>query len=1044
MYLLSIGDLISKGIAGVILLLDCIIYSLISSAYKIFMAVASARLLSSDAYSTIANNLYAIVGVVMLFVLAYAIIRSIMDPDQATKGELSGGKLVKSVAIAVIGLAITPTIFEYLYQAQGLFVEHDVIGKIFFRNFDSNELDLNSAGINTSADDTCQDQDTQTAKTNCYVKSIGGAVAATSIWTAFFHAAEGYEATEIKIKASDFYVQAAGYAVAGLLTAAGVIGVMAAANAWNPVGWLLAGVAVVCGIAGAISSSNSGNQVNELTGGEEFSLADAYAFSSSGNGFSIFTGFLSKYQDDGEIEYLWGVSTIVGLFALYSFVSFTIDMGVRAAKLAYYQIIAPIPIILQVLPKFKENFKKYTQSLISTFMEIFVRISVVYIVVYIICHLTDLFSSTAQLWGNQNLNFAERALAMALLIMGLIIFAQTAPKIISESLGLGGNAFGEFKGLREKLGKGGFFSAMSLGGSAFRGAQNGFNQENPDGSNPSFRQRLARSVSGMAASTARNAWNQYAPLKGHKPIDDFNGAREGIRQSVNDANAARVAREERRDAARKAREEHDKAAAELEKFERAREKANTSGVGSLTDEERDALGNVFDGSGNLDTDKLEAREKELSDKVTDAGTMVRKYRITGRVQTIIENDIDAYGRPMYDTKREEEKVKFADSMKKLNGDLRDIAYDDDKSMASALKQRYEQVKAEKVSEYRDGWDDESYHKEIRDRQASISGLSEADARSRLSSRRASMESRVATLASDRAAAQAALTAAEAGTDENAKRIARENFARIDSIHGAAASDLALFDAEMSYDAGTGSFGADEAQVKAKLKSLVTADVDAEVKLDQESLARAQQAHAQAVQDAKDAMEAAADAYVFAESQKDGSKVANKVSSWMTEHIQYINANHDTEFTTYEGEKKTVAEMVAGLVGETSARKGSYSAAAAREDSSYTSQNEFEYGPEGSKKKVYYRRGKKADGSYTDSYGYYSTPVAPSENGVPDAAPVFDSDAAFFGSATGIKAKTAASKAGKFGKDAANYTNIQELQPRAQRKMQQQEKKGGNK
>ena len=55
---------------------------------------------------------------------------------------------------------------------------------------------------------------------------------------------------------------------------------------------------------------------------------------------------------------------------------------------------------------------------------------------------------------------------------------------------------------------------------------------------------------------------------------------------------------------------------------------------------------------------------------------------------------------------------------------------------------------------------------------------------------------------------------------------------------------------------------------------------------------------------------------------------------------------------------------------------------------------------------------------------------------------FADDADFFGKATGIKAKTAASKAGKFGKDSSNYTNIQELQPKAQRKMQQQEKKGG--
>ena len=223
---------------------------------------------------------------------------------------------------------------------------------------------------------------------------------------------------------------------------------------------------------------------------------------------------------------------------------------------------------------------------------------------------------------------------------------------------------------------------------------------------------------------------------------------------------------------------------------------------------------------------------------------------------------------------------------------------------------------------------------------------------------------------------------------------------------------------------------------------VRAEVDSEVRLNEEELARAQQKHAQDVQAAKDAMEAAADAYVFQESQKDGSKVANKISSWMTDNIQYINSNRDTVFETYDGEKKTVKEMVEGLVGKAAASRGSYSASTASSDSTYTSQNEFEYGPDGHKQKVYYRRGKDARGNMTDSYGYYSTPEPPATGG--DSAPVFANDAEFFGRATGIKAKTAASKAGKFGKDAGNYTNIQELQPKAQRRMQQQEKKNGNK
>ena len=69
--LFLLGDVLKKGFIGIILTLDTLIYGLISSAFKVFMAIASARLLSSDAYYAIANKVYLIIGVLMLFVLSY-------------------------------------------------------------------------------------------------------------------------------------------------------------------------------------------------------------------------------------------------------------------------------------------------------------------------------------------------------------------------------------------------------------------------------------------------------------------------------------------------------------------------------------------------------------------------------------------------------------------------------------------------------------------------------------------------------------------------------------------------------------------------------------------------------------------------------------------------------------------------------------------------------------------------------------------------------------------------------------------------------------
>ena len=175
-YPLFLIEALKEGFIGILLTLDTLIYSLISSSFKVFMAIAGARLLSSDAYFEIANKIYIIVGVLMLFVLSYAILKGIVDPDNATKGEF-GPKMIKNVIIAVVGLAISPVIFNLMYQAQGLILEQDVLGKIFFRMDNTEKIstsgtvDVGDNSVNVSTE----------VNPDEYVKTIGGAVTAVNL-----------------------------------------------------------------------------------------------------------------------------------------------------------------------------------------------------------------------------------------------------------------------------------------------------------------------------------------------------------------------------------------------------------------------------------------------------------------------------------------------------------------------------------------------------------------------------------------------------------------------------------------------------------------------------------------------------------------------------------------------------------------------------------------------------------------------------------------------------------------------------------------------
>lgn len=498
---LFVIEALKEGFIGILLTLDTIIYWLIAGAYKIFMAIAGARLLSSDAYTEIANKIYIVIGVVMLFVLSYAILRGIIDPEKETKGEF-GSKMLGRVVTAVIGLAIAPFLFNFMYQIQGKILEDDIIGRLFFRmdakdKYDlSGSVDVDGTNVSYGSAETNPDE---------YVKSIGGAITATNLWQAFFFPAEGYEASEIEADAGEYFASAVGNAA----LCAGGIALGAAATSIPVIGWIAGPILMIgTAVTACLSSVNdvqAGIKVSQQTDGK-VTLEEAYSIAAGSGEFSIFTAFIKNYAEDGEITYLFLVSTIAGAFALYAFVSFSIDMGVRAAMLAYLQIIAPIPLILQVLPKFKDNLHKYISKVIGTFMEVFVRISVVYVVVYIICHLTELFGNVSawqQTNANMGLSQVQQVLALALLILGLIAFCRKAPEIISETLNLPkGNMS---LGIGKKLADGGYYSGKSIVGSGVKGAVNAWNNAKPrrGATAPTVGQRAGAALAGLGLSTAK-------------------------------------------------------------------------------------------------------------------------------------------------------------------------------------------------------------------------------------------------------------------------------------------------------------------------------------------------------------------------------------------------------------------------------------------------------------------------------------------------------------------------------------------------------------
>ena len=493
MFLLGlVGDELKGGFYWILLGLDGFIYSAITKLYKVYILLAGARLLTNDAFTTIANQIYIVVGVAMLFVLAYAIIRAIVDPDQMTKGNYSGANIVKGVIIAVIGLAITPVIFNVAYQGQDIILKQNVIGKMFFASDVNDKYDYN---IQLPGGGT----QSGTVNASTAMEDAGNIVA-IYIWQTFFYPSETNAVDETKImgETAEYLISPGATTLmwvgCGIGIAAGIV-----ASIFTLGFGALAVVATATACVGAATGSATG-AISELMA-DEISLADAITMATSNGDFSIFKCFTENIVD-GEITYFFGVSTIVGLFVCYTFLSFSIDMAVRAAKLAYYQIIAPIPLILQVIPEFKSNMEKWTKDIIHTFLEVLIRLSVIYVVVYIIAHLNVLTTSSAQLWANENISMSMGFFARLLLILGLILFAKMAPDLISKTFGI---EKGDMRlGIGRKLREGGAITAAAtLGAAATAGVRN-FNAEHHKSLNgkDGFRARGGRMLKSIGSGLA--------------------------------------------------------------------------------------------------------------------------------------------------------------------------------------------------------------------------------------------------------------------------------------------------------------------------------------------------------------------------------------------------------------------------------------------------------------------------------------------------------------------------------------------------------------
>ncbi len=202
------------------------------------------------------------------------------------------------------------------------------------------------------------------------------------------------------------------------------------------------------------------------------SLYDAFQSIESGEGTIAeeLNGFDVSIHE-GTIKYLFLLSTIAGLYCAYVLLGFVIDMGVRSVKLAYLQLIAPLPIFSMVIPGQKKVFDNWIKKTSACFMEVFVRVIAMTFAFYAIKYLRPWIFGKGMnevVCGANTIGGTTKLLAQAVYILGIFAFLKQLPKFISDllpgfdskgfKLGLG-NALAETGGLQMLGAAGGMVTA---------------------------------------------------------------------------------------------------------------------------------------------------------------------------------------------------------------------------------------------------------------------------------------------------------------------------------------------------------------------------------------------------------------------------------------------------------------------------------------------------------------------------------------------------------------------------------------------------------
>ena len=372
--------------------IDEILFNFIGTLYDLLMAISRTSILTQGDIASFAARIEVLLGIFMLFKVSFSLITYVVNPDDFSDKSKGFGKLIQNSVISLILLVLVPYIFQMAFSLQTKVLEGNVLARLILGE------DLQQSGVEDN-----------------FLNEAGEKMA-YYVMLPFFkpnysiNLGEGSDLSEcINIYERDEETDKNVFSQA---------------------------------CKDALISVNE-NQGNGMDNTDVENYANGITNQSLGLTFRMNAAVSTVGTDSDEqfvIDYKSIISTVVAVIVCLLLVSFCIDIGIRSIKLAFLQLIYPIPVISFMDPKGGKDgmFSKWYKMCFSTFVSLFVRLLALYFGLYIISKVGR-FGVYDVVNGSQITN----GWIMIFIIIGVLMFIKQLPKIL-ENMGIKLEGDGKF------------------------------------------------------------------------------------------------------------------------------------------------------------------------------------------------------------------------------------------------------------------------------------------------------------------------------------------------------------------------------------------------------------------------------------------------------------------------------------------------------------------------------------------------------------------------------------------------------------------------